>query len=390
MAINVVSEPNVRSRLSDNLEFVFNLTSVGDLVNTKISFGYKIYKVVSGSEVQISKKNLQFDPRNTGNFAISIKREAFANLFTPIPNLGAGVTGTIPDAREEVGMWVDIKIKYWEVSTDLNTCAEVIVGSQLDTTVIRVFNSVQRWYDTRGAIAASEILTQRPCLIPSSSNCEDFLYALENCVVRVNGYDADRNQLVNTLEVTSGADVRSIGIGPKNILTYPGWSNVEFYIVQAWNGPVSGDPDFTFKYMIDYSDEAVPVIFQEYDGGYSSISFEYAENGNISFVESRARVDVDGHAGFSSVGRLEAGPRIVDKPGQNIISLVKKIPMDQDWKKWLEVFIKSKSYIAHMRGVEVSVGLVPGTYGTFVRKRELFFRASFEILTVDDAPNSIY
>ena len=131
------------------------------------------------------------------------------------------------------------------------------------------------------------------------------------------------------------------------------------------------------------------MIFQEGQGGYSSISFERVDSVQANFTDVRGGRNTRHSSAASALNRLGSGPQIVSKKTDKSIFLRKRIPYREDWENWLFDFVDSGSYIVIDNGVEVKAALVPGNYVIKQEGSDLIFLAQLVPTARRYRPNNI-
>lgn len=345
MAINVNSTPSTSAfnEVGNCIKFNFTMTDIGSGTITR-RFGYQLK---DKDDNPITNKE-SFSPKVNTPFDIDFRRDIlpFVRTLPPTDNADGGVA--IPQDE----MWIEIKLEYWEIVHDSETC-ETTEENLMTTGLFIVVNSASNWFFPVEKAPAA-LLNRKPNYIQCNRKTEDFLYYF-----KYTGAGSGATTIEATIYGDNGSVIGDRGpyIIADGMNAYPvGPGN--FY--NTLNGNPDGAPKsvrrirvFTnqgdiVNYIIDPcdSDTGTTLFFQTTDGGYSGIYFDNVQRSIKSTYTEVCRYNPACEV-WDFENLKNAGESISDKKSYKEITFVKHIededPIDL---QYYEQFLASGSYYA--------------------------------------------
>jgi hypothetical protein len=373
MAITIPTAPVSPARLSDSLQFSFNMSDVGDGTSTKKYIKYRIRK----EGVAITDW-MPYEPTANVQFPISIGPSAKRDLITELPPLEAATFATV--GVSQTGMSKSFDVEYIELTKNLGSSDAPVEGSAATSASIQVVNTSENFYEDEG-LTETRVMTSRPCLTKMWEQGEDWIYVWAVGTINVVFviYDKAGNVVANhSVSCAGGAgELFRVQCGP--------YSARKLVSTAAWyTYVVAGE---TYKVIIEDYDEDFKCIFQEKQGGYAGMTFKLGDRGaNMLDVRSK-KYTAPSNAG-SIDKRHNGGVSILSKTSNRVITLLKNVEAYVDNDEWLNEFVESESYIITYRGKTVKAAIVAGTYGYGNNENNSIFSCQMEILPEQKRPSN--
>lgn len=376
MAITIISQPAAKSRLSDNLDFVFNIDSIGD-ANNKRMMSYKVVQQTTGGDIDLTENYEYINPKAIGNIRMNIRGEArrLLNLDLPTFNASPGfVSGELTSNR------ILLKIKYRELNVSAFTLQETQVGSEATSGVITVYNSAE-FVTESDAIGNANIMTSRPCLIQCSEEMEDWLMVNGQVVCEITGYNGLTEYGTKMTFTGTTGQLRAFAIGSKSVLQSNLWTNGLTHYRADFKIGGSVIKKSTYVISLDKI-EAVNVIFVESQGYFSSIDFDRMSLGNASAkITLKGKYRTEGNA---ASGRLKGGFNVAGVVGQKTYTLEKIVESSDENDRWIYEFMKSKFHAITIGGKSIRATVSGGAQSSAVKNSEFIFSCQITLMTHEE------
>lgn len=310
MAVTLIASPAIRVEAGISLRWTFNMVGTTEHPIYR-KFGYQFCNE-AGTAIGSPES---FTPIDGVDFYIEFIEDARATVttvpvdFELIEEAGFGIVGVHPDMKKGV------RLKYWEIVTDLENCPSVVEGEAL-TEVVTIFNTCSnRFIKTNLSITHHDYLfSYKPSFINCSSKFRDLIYLSGNGTIVYKFYSG--NTLVSEGDlVFSHTDVRSYAVGPGNFEVGPSITRINIEVSRDISSGRLGSVNYS--YIIDCYDEVYQIWYQSILGGYNGMELFRDELTVISeFIETErynSNIDFDSEAYHTNGGLTIQNKKSTDK-----------------------------------------------------------------------------
>lgn len=346
MAITLVKEPAQFQNLSDNNEWKLQLTS-GGTSTTKIEMRYQVLTVQNDPISAIEPV-----PYTGHEHRIDVRNELERRMVTlPIPSGIDNPIAQLGQQAPDLGFYLDYKISYWELTTDLTDCSTT-QGTVTTSQVKRLRNNYVTVFDK----VYDRIYTNRPYKNEIFKYQDDWiLFSDPSYDWNVKVYTTE-NGGTEQLQHTGnyGAGTWIIGCGGANLLSQPDLTNVCEYRVELLNG-VTSIQSFVFILKKCERKSFNEVIWREPKGGWASIAFEdnsiSTAGGQNTVFNKPKPIDLDNSAiNFYDTGIISDYDNL-----QLRVQLSKSFSYSNEYVDFLRgLFASNNVYINYYRGDSTS------------------------------------
>ena len=336
--ITLVSTPQPLTLVANPVLFVLSMTGTDSSTETR-RLGYQL---LDASNNPISKRE-GFSPVDGQQIDLDFSRDIRNRIYTDTPQVCDQW-----DTRVESSMLIEVKLRYWEIVFNKETC-DSTDENIVTTGTFKVLNSAEQWWGFVNTPAMGfHLLTFVPeyqDLCPKTCN---LLYAYfpsaMNVIIVI--YDRDSEGLVPLGNIVYNLQgVYSINISPLLFQQASIGSDFPYQLSDVKVIRVFMNSNLVATYNITGCCAKAKVAFQHFGGGYAYMFFDKIdeETTNTSFTEV-CRWQPKNKA-YSDPVRTKGGLSISNKQGKKLIKLSKSISKDQFRdKKYIEDFLSSSSY----------------------------------------------
>jgi hypothetical protein len=384
MAVTLIASPSSRSEVGITLRWTFNMTGIAAHPVYR-KFGYQF---LDSSGAALGSPEA-FTPIEGVNFYIDFVEDAKLNVSTEVSDFefvdeaGPGLVATHSKMRKQV------KLKYWEIVTDLENCPSTIEG-EMETDNVAIYNTASsRFFKARiNTTNFDYFFNYKPSFIHCSKNFKDLIFLSGTGTLNYKEYRGN-TEISDVTIPFSHIEVKSYAIGPGNIGIDDSITSVKCSIIF----PNYGKPNFLeFTYIIDCYDKVYQLWFQSLLGGYSGIellrdevavSSEFIETQKYDRETDNALEKYHTNGGFS----------MQNKSMQDKLRLSKQI--DNYTEKevhFLRDFASSSNYIIMLENHEgdITANKIIIEPNIVIENDNLTLNVSAKMSKVYKTPNSSY
>lgn len=396
MAINLVSAPFGLKRLSDCIEYEFNLTNIGDGVNVEKRLAYQLFCIDNGQAKEVTKIK-HFTPKSTDNFTIRFKNSIINALCTPLPLGTSTGAGSVDVGLPSQGFKKQFFLQYSEVTINLNDCENLVTTADTTSTFpFTALNSVNNDYEN-ASLNTGEIsyLTSKPSIICLCESTKDFIYICNNTgstipyTIKFYSEDFSSGCAEFTPAPLPSDEILVIGVGVGNLYPngLPTFADITKYEINL--------PNYTYTVLIDKEKckEYLNVYFQEKQGGYSGLCFSYDDSSVTTTSDLYCFSDGKCTAHNSKENLLINTDLIYNKDSKLKLTLSCEIPFNLSNSRWINNFLTSKSYyidFVDVDGETYQQNLIinDGDYKTFKKDDCTVLKITAYVDLCKNSPNS--
>ena len=341
MAITVESSPSSLSKLSDSLEFVFKMSSIGE-GNDTTRMMYQI-QIEGKNGAENVTRELDYRPRSADdNFPIDIRKDARSHIGIEVPNHKESAAGSSLPKKELIRASVNIRIEYWEITFN-NLSGLSTEGAKSQTDYITVFNAVDS-PRALSPVTESYCFTTRLCHNQIKEGAEDFITLYGAFSLQVAGFDSNGDQVGGLLTSSGSEGVCEVNIGSRVVAGALG-SSVVSYSISYFGGSVTGTPTKIIWNHINREERAESVLYYERGLGWGQMTFDYRSFELESSPSYTRRHDYS--KAFGSNQNLQQST--VYQTEVEIVEAVTFVKRDirvlEDGHNWLRLFLSGMAYM---------------------------------------------
>ena len=272
-------------------------------------------------------------------FILNFQDDIRPYIFTEVPSL---YFIGVPLLRDESSMLIKIKLKYWEIVYNKETCKSSIENVVI-TTTYPVINATNQYFGYASSnVLGISILTLKPYFIESCDNDLFYFYTETGLTFKVEAYSKD-GTLLTIKNETVAAGVWSYHV--TSLYDYPNAYQLQLIV----NGYV------LCKYIKKCCNHDL-IYFQQSGGGYSTIELTAASRSVDSSSSEIYRYQpvtsfLDGPDASSILQR--GGLMINNKKSFKTFTFYKDILLDTDQDlRFYEDFLSSGSYFLRFESLQ--------------------------------------
>lgn len=371
----VVSIPNVIHTALRNVEYTFNMPSVGVAPEEK----YLRYRLKNNTNNVYLTDWKYYKPVTNGqNIVVDFYRDLMGIVSTPAPPFS-----TPGSTSQNITIIKEIVVEYGERTINTETCDPPVDTTDGTTDPIDVINGIHRVYGQDIApVQGRKLLTNRPSRYSCNPDTYDWVYAFGQIDIEVVYYDSDMNIISSQPYFVNESHP-----GSKVIVIPCGFQNAPVgtrTIAVLTNDSYSPGVAFVIDGNLCQCEfgESRDLYFQNNYGGVDPLSFECIDSKQMNVAKQYLTYKYD--EGLSVINRRTAGQRRVARNTSSpVITLRRQFDLiTHDESKWLDEIAASSNVWMRERfpnGTEglVRMNVVDATVPTFGEDVEFTLQVAY-------------